>query len=162
MSQLEDSIHLKGLTEREAVIDAVLRFVNGFDDADPDLLRSAFTQDATCSVQPTSKIDRAFEKVQGVDEIVDLFMSLAGKRLETLHCVSNFRVSIEGDRAKLTANELSQHYRVGQAIPADSNWLLMGNRHKAYLRKEEDGLWKMETFILDYRWIDGDWGVLGQ
>ena len=49
---------LSGLTDREVVIDAILRLKQGLDDADPDLIRSAFVPDAVFDLRPVKKIGR--------------------------------------------------------------------------------------------------------
>ena len=157
----QSKITLRGLTEREAVIDAVLRFVQGLDDADEDLIRSSFTKDAMFDLSGISNIGKPYGHIRGRDGIVERLMSTVGKGLDSMHSVSNFRVDIDGDTATLSAYAIAQHYQHGTGVlPLTSKWFLMGNRYVARLKKEEGGLWKIEDFKIECRWADGDLRVL--
>ena len=157
---IETQIHLRGLTEREAVMDAVFRVLQGLDDANQSLLQSAFTHDAVLDLGGTTDIGTALGTHKGHAAVVDFLTANVANGMDTMHNVSNFRVDIDGDRASLTAYAIAQHYRPGEAVqPLDSKWLMMGNRYVSTLRKE-DGLWKIEYFLINTRWCDGDIGVM--
>jgi hypothetical protein len=85
------------LTDCEAAIDAVLHFVKGLDDADPSLIYSAFTSNATVDLSPISKIGLAFE-LNGRDTVVNKLLKGVG-RLDSTHHVGNSRVTLAGDSA---------------------------------------------------------------
>ena len=156
---IKTQVQLRGLTEREAVMDAVFRFVQGLDDANQSLLSSAFMHDAVLDLGGTTDIGTTFGTHKGHAAVVDFLTANVANGMDTMHNVSNFRVDINGDRASLTAYAIAQHYRPGEAVrPLDSKWLLMGNRYVSTLRKE-DGLWKIEYFLINTHWCDGDIGV---
>lgn len=83
------------LTDCEAAIDAVLRFVKSLDNADPSLLYSAFTSNATVDLSPICKIGLAFFELNDRDTIVSKVL----KSVDSTHHVSNSRVTLAGDSA---------------------------------------------------------------
>jgi hypothetical protein len=148
------------LTDREAAIDAVLRFVEGLDDADASLVNSAFTPDATIDLSPISNIGLAFSELSGRDTIVDKLLNSVGP-LDSSHHVSNFRVNIAGDSATLTCYALAQHFRTGQGpSPEHRSYFLMGNRYQADLVRGGDGDWRIRRLVVKCAWSEGDIGVL--
>lgn len=63
-----------GLTDREAATDAILRFVEGLDDADASLVHSAFTPEAAVDLHPISNIGIPFSELSGCDTLVSTLM----------------------------------------------------------------------------------------
>ncbi len=74
----------QGLTDHEAAIDAVLRFVIGLDDADADFVRSAFTPDAVVDLRPASVIGVDLPELRGRDTIAVGLLKSVGP-LDTRH-----------------------------------------------------------------------------
>ena len=147
---------LSGLTDREAVIDAVLRMAQGLDDADPDLLRSAFVPDAVFDVTPVNKIGRQYKVLHGVDTIVEGVMGSVGP-MDTTHSVTNFRVQLSGDSARVTAYAIAQHFSAGEGPdPTKKGYFLMGNRYTATAVRAEEGLWRLKQMTVDCTWCHGD------
>ena len=158
-------INLRGLSPREAVIDAVLRMTQGLDDANEALIDSAFTDNATFDLNGVKNTGNPGGTIEGKAATVKALMNSVGTRLDSLHQVTNCRVEIgeDGDTANLTAYALAQHFRRGQGVlPPDSKGYLMGNRYATKLKKDkgEGGLWKIEEFKLECRWADGDRSVM--
>lgn len=154
---------LTGLTNREAIIDALLRFVEGLDDADPSLLHSAFTPTASVDTRPISSIGIPFSEYSGRDTIVSTLLTAVGA-LDTTHQLSNFRVNVTGeeDKATLTCHALAQHFRAGQGAstaPEHGAYFLMGNRYQSELVRDGQD-WRIEKLVIKCVWSQGDVSVL--
>jgi len=120
------------------------------------LLASAFAANAVSDFRPAAaKAGFEYPVVEGRDTIVTaLSTSLTG--LDTTHTVSNPRVSIDGDKARLDALVEAQH--VPTSDP--SKHYLMKNRYDVELVREGD-LWVIQRVTIDNVWRSGDIGVLG-
>ena len=148
-------IKLSGLTDREACIDAVYRFVQGIDDNNRELADSAFTEDCKFDLSSVMAGDEAI----GTFDSRDAFVSQLAEHvfgLDTLHQLTNFRVDIRGDTAALTCMTLAQHFRAGEGPTPDKVGYLMGNRFNAQLKKEEEGFWRVSNLAIRCQWAQGD------
>lgn len=156
-----DTVRLQGLTDREAVVDAVLRALYAIDDNDWDLFQTAFTADAIFDLTPVNKIGREFSETHGRDAIVAQLKDSVGK-MDTGHCLSNWRIQLNGDTAEMTAYGLAQHFRQGEGPdPTKDTCFLMCNRYKCTLVRAEEGLWRCQRFVIDNQWCHGDPSVMG-
>jgi hypothetical protein len=91
-----------GLTDREAAIDAVLHFVEGLDDGDASLVRSARSPKMPLSTsRPSATLASHSPSSVYRDTIVDKLLKSVGP-LDSTHHVSNFRVNMTGASATLT------------------------------------------------------------
>jgi hypothetical protein len=153
-------IHLTGLTDREACVDAVVRFLQGLDDNDGELIESAFTEDIFFDLQPCGIIGIPFGTISTREKVVPHLLGTVGV-LDSLHQLTNSRVHLKGDgTAFLTAAALAQHYRPKDGPQPDKrDSLLMGNRYKADLVKGPDGVWKISTFEISCQWCEGSMSV---
>ena len=154
------TIQLNGLSDREGAIDAVLRFVEGIDDNNSDLIYSAFTEDAYVDPRPLSNIGKTFHELQGRDKVTSTMLKGVGS-IDTSHMLNNFRVNVHGHKATLTCYALAQHFRAGEGPPPDTKELLMCNRYLAEVVRENDGTWRMQRLAIRCAWSTGDIGVLG-
>lgn len=149
-----------GLTDREAIADAIFRYMAGIDDNDAALLSSAFTEDAVFDL--TSFGDPA-ALFHGRKPITDhLLRSVGG--MDTLHQMTNQRIWIseaEGT-AKVLAYALAQHKRVGEGTDYAAEELLLGSRMMvdAVRVKEEEGRWAIQRFVIKGAWGRGSWAVM--
>lgn len=150
--------HMKTIqenTDKLAVIETLYRFAAGLDLRDKDLLASAFAADAISDFRPAGK-KAGFEYpvMQGRDNIVDALRDSLGT-IDTTHSVSNPRVSIHGDTAKLDALVEAQH------LPANdhSRHYLMKNRYDVELTRDGE-VWVIQHVIIDNVWRTGDPTVL--
>lgn len=148
-------LKLSGLTDREACIDTIVRFVQGIDDASEELLMSAFDPSVEFDLTAVSAVGVPFGKHSGRDEVVAHLLSSVG-RLDTLHQTTNFRVIVEGDEAQLTCFNLAQHMRAGDGHDGSKPQYLMGNRMWVKLVRAEEGLWRMKQVELSNMWAQGD------
>jgi septum formation inhibitor-activating ATPase MinD len=138
-----------------AVIETLYRFAAGIDLRDSVLLASVFTEDAISDFGPAAaKAGFEYPVLTGRETIVAaLSGSLAG--IDTTHSVSNPRVSVDGDRARLDALVEAQH------VPQNdhSRHYLMKNRYDVKLVREGEG-WLIQSVTVDNVWRSGDPGVL--
>lgn len=90
----------------------------------------------------------------GRDSVVStIFANIAP--LDTTHTVTNGRVHVEGDTARLMALVEAQH--VQRAAP--SRRLLLKNWYDVDLRREA-GTWRMARVRIDNVWFEGEAAVL--
>lgn len=153
------SVIPRDLTDREAAIDAVLRFVIGLDDSDADLVRSAFTKDAVADLRPASVIGVELPELKGRDAIASGLLKTVGP-LDTMHASSNFRVWIDDETAKLTCAVIAKHFPPGEGpSPKHAKSFTMGNRYTANLVRQ-DRTWLIAHITVACDWSEGDIGVL--
>ena len=146
---------LKTATEKFAVIDTLHRFAAGIDLKDNALLASAFTANAVSDFRPAAaKAGFEYPVLEGRDTIVAA-LSGALSQLDTTHSVTNARVTLEGDTARLDALVEAQH--VPQSDP--SRHYLMKNRYDVELMREA-GVWLIQRVTVDNVWRSGEPAVL--
>lgn len=141
--------------ERMAVAETLYRFAAGIDLRDASLLASAFAPNAVSDFRPAgAKAGFEYPVLEGRDTIV---AALSGslKSLETTHSVSNPRVTIDGDTARMDALVEAQH------VPANdpARHYLMKNRYDVELVRQAD-LWVIQRVTIDNVWRSGDPSVL--
>lgn len=141
--------------DKLAVIDALYRFAAGIDLRDTSLLSSALAENAVSDFRPAAaKAGFDYPVIEGRDMIVAaLTASLA--KLDTTHSVTNPRVTIDGDTARLDALVEAQH--VSQDDHTRS--YLMKNRYDVELARKGDG-WLITRNTVDNVWRAGDISVL--
>ncbi len=82
-------------TDRDGIVDAVTRMVEGIDFANEDLLRSAFTEDAVFDLTGIDHSIHVFEPYVGRDVVVSTLMATVGRAMDTFHALANIRVRVE-------------------------------------------------------------------
>lgn len=141
--------------DRHDAVDALYRFAAGQDDADRDLFASAFAPEAVLDfTAPARRFGARIAPFHGRDTIVaTVFTNLTG--LLTTHTVTNPRVTLDGDRATVSALVEAQH------VPATdpTRHLLLKNRYRTELRRD-DTRWVITTLVIDTVWHTGDPTVL--
>ncbi|MFF2554506.1 nuclear transport factor 2 family protein [Nocardia sp. NPDC058058] len=101
------------LRDRAEIADALYRFALGQDLKDKDLFASAFTADAELDFRPAAAKWGANPPVMtGRDTIVGSILAMFTGRVDTTHQVTNVRVRIDGDIARMTALVEAQHVLV--------------------------------------------------
>lgn len=146
---------IETMADTLAVIDTLYRFAAGIDLRDKDLLASAFADDAISDFRPAgAKAGFDYPVLEGRDLIVTaLSTSLA--TLDTTHSVSNPRVTLNGDSARLDALVAAQH--VSNDNPARQ--YLMTNRYDIELIRD-GAAWVIQRVTIDNVWRSGDPSVL--
>jgi len=147
--------HVSSATDQLAVIDALYRFAAGIDLNDRDLLASSFAEDAVSDFRAAAaKAGFDYPVLEGRDTIVNA-LSTSLSSLDTTHSVSNPRVSIDADTARLDALVEAQH------VPRNdpSMHYLMKNRYDVQLIRQGDA-WVIKHVAIDNVWRAGDPAVL--
>lgn len=145
------SAQLNGLTDREAIADALYRGVLAFDHADETLLQSALTEDIFMEMAGTS--------CTGIPELKAAIFDRVSK-LETTHFLSNIRVNLESaPTATVTCSAMAQHVGTGQGLDPGSKKLTSGGMYLCDAVKVGD-LWKIKSWKMNLIWLDGDRSVM--
>jgi SnoaL-like protein len=142
------------LVDRHEVVDALYRFGAGQDLDDSDLFLSAFAADATLDFTgPADRFGASVPVMEGRDAIAGILTTLAP--LDTTHTVTNPRVVVEGDEARLFALVEAQH--VTKAPPHDH--LLLKNLYDVDLVRD-GARWRIRRMVIRTVWHDGEPSVL--
>lgn len=151
----ELSRRVQAQEDRVAAIDALYRFAAGQDLRDARLFASAFASEAEVDfTQPARRLGVDLPAFKGRDAIVSSIMT-AIARLDTTHAVTNPRVELHGDTAKLTALVEAQHL-----LSSDHDQrLLLKNIYDVRLRRAERD-WRIVHMRIENVWIEGDPRVL--
>lgn len=138
-----------------AVVDALYRFVAGIDLRDEGLLSSSLAENAVSDFRlAAAKAGFEYPVIEGrVAIVAALTASLA--TLDTTHSVTNPRVTIDGDRARLDALVEAQHV----AREDHTRHYLMKNRYDVELERQDD-VWVISRNTVDNVWRSGDPAVL--
>lgn len=144
-----------GLTDREAAIDALIRFVWALDEGSSELSASSLTEDATMVLSFTHNGAKPRE-LTGRDTIVETLMSAVGRPLDTTHMATNIRCEVDGDKAELQAQILAQHFRGGEGLgPEFNDFYLFGNIYKCSIVRADD-LWRISKVTIKAAWTQGN------
>jgi hypothetical protein len=139
------------LRDRVEVVDALYRFGLGQDLRDRELFASAFTADAELDFRPAAaKIGVDSALMAGRETIVETIFAVLAP-VETTHVVTNPRVHVDGDRARLTAIVEAQHL-----LATDhSRHALLNNRYAVELVRDGER-WAIRRLRIDNVWHTGD------
>jgi hypothetical protein len=107
-------------TDRDGIVDAVTRVVEGIDFGNEDLLRSAFTEDAVFDLGGIHHSIHSFEPYVGRDEVVRTLMETVGTGMDTFHALSDIRVRVrDHDHVWLVRrNRVTSPWSVGNPAAA--------------------------------------------
>ncbi|MET9493024.1 nuclear transport factor 2 family protein [Nocardia sp. NPDC006630] len=143
---------VRELRDRAEISDALYRFALGQDLRDKELFASSFTADAELDFQPAAvKWGGVAPLMTGRDFIVDTILGGFAGRVDTTHQVTNTRIAIQGDTARLTALVEAQHL-----LTADhGTFALLKNRYDVELVRE-GGRWLMSRVRIENAWFTGD------
>ncbi|WP_240543036.1 nuclear transport factor 2 family protein [Solihabitans fulvus] len=143
------------MRDRAEVVDALYRFGLGQDIRDRELFASSFAVDAELDFRPVAtKFGLSFPLMTGRESIVDTILGTLAS-IDTTHVVTNPRVELAGDTARLTAIVEAQH------LPSEdhSRHLLLKNRYAVDLVRDGDR-WVMRRVHIDKVWHTGEPAVL--
>ncbi|HEY3464221.1 MAG TPA: nuclear transport factor 2 family protein [Amycolatopsis sp.] len=138
--------------DRVEIIDALYRFGLGQDLKDRELFASSFAADAELDFRPAAARWGAHPPLMtGRDAIVDTILAMFDGRVDTTHQVTNPRVTLDGDTARLTALVEAQHL-----LSADhGTHALLKNRYDVELVRDGDR-WVMRKVVIENAWYTGD------
>ena len=143
---------LAGITEREAIADALYRAVLAFDHNNEDLLRSAITEDGFLEF-------KGVMSCKGIAELKEKVYDRVSK-LDTLHVLSNVRVNVESDsQAQVLCSAVATHCRAGQGVVPDGAKYTSGAMYLCDVVKEGE-LWKVSRWQAQVIWLQGDRSVM--
>lgn len=151
-----------GMTDREAAIDAIVRFVVSLDDGDEDLMRGCITDDMIMDITPFNKSGFNYSAIHGKDAVVERLTTAVGQSLDTTHQTGNFRVELHGDTATLSCYTLAQHFRKGHGPPSGAEfqeYFMNGNRYKSTVVRE-GRVWKIRELEVTPSWSLGNPDVM--
>jgi septum formation inhibitor-activating ATPase MinD len=142
-------------SDKLAVVEALYRFAAGIDLRDKDLLASSLADNAVSDVRlAAAKAGFEYPVLEGKETIVAALLNSLSQ-LVTTHSVSNPRVSVDGDSARLEALVEAQH------LPREdhSRHYLMKNRYDVELVRQGK-VWLIRRTTVDNFWRTGDPAVL--
>lgn len=140
------------LRDRAEIADALYRFGLGQDIKDRDLFASAFTADAELDFRPAAAAWGAEPPVMaGRDTIVTTILAMFTDRVNTTHQVTNPRITIDGDTARMTALVEAQHLLIADP----STRALLKNPYQLELVRDGDR-WLIHRMRIENVWFDGD------
>lgn len=143
---------LRELRDRTEILDALHRFALGQDLKDGELFASAFAADAELDFGPAAARWGAEPPLMwGRDTIVSTILGLFTGRVDTTHQVTNPRIAIDGDTARLTALVEAQHL-----LTADHGvFALLKNPYDVELVRD-GGRWVIRRLRIANTWFTGD------
>ena len=137
------------------VVDALYRFGAGVDTNDRNLLETVFSADAVVDFSPCGrKMGLEFSALTGAETIVH-FLEASAKTQITSHVITNGRVHLTGDGAKLQALVDATHLLRRDA----SQRCQMRNWYEAEL-VEVEHRWRIWRLTIDNVWFTGSPQVL--
>ncbi|MBC9718982.1 nuclear transport factor 2 family protein [Streptomyces sp. TRM66268-LWL] len=146
------------LRDRTEIVDALYRFALGQDLKDKELFASAFAEDAELDFRPAAaKWGAAPPVMAGRDTIVTTILGLFTGRVDTTHQITNPRVTVDGDTARLTALVEAQHL-----LTADhSTYALLKNPYDVELVRasgsgDGGGRWLVSRMVIHNTWFLGE------
>lgn len=150
METLIDTV-VRELRDRVEIVDALYRFGLGQDRKDRALFASAFAADAELDFRPAAaKWGARPPLMSGRDTIVTTILGMFAGRVDTTHQVTNPRVEIDGDTARLTALVEAQHL-----LSADhSVFALLKNPYEVDLVRDGER-WLIHRMRIDNTWFTG-------
>ncbi len=143
---------VRELRDRTEIVDALHRFALGQDLKDAALFASAFAADAELDFRPAAARWGGHPPLMvGRDTIVTTILDSFTGRVDTTHQVTNPRIAVDGDTARLTALVEAQHL-----LSADhSTFALLKNPYDVELVR--DGRrWVVRRMRIDNTWDRGD------
>lgn len=141
--------------DKLAVVETLYRFAAGIDLRDKELLSSSLAENAVSDFRPAAaKAGFEYPVIEGGDFIATALLTSLGT-LDTTHSVSNPRVTINGDTARMDVLVEAQH------VPRhdSSRHYLMKNRYDVELARSGDK-WLITRNTVDNVWRTGDLTVL--
>lgn len=140
------------LRDRAEITDALYRFGLGQDLKDQELFASAFAVDAELDFRPAAaKWGAEPPLMSGRDTIVGTILAMFTGRVDTTHQVTNVRISVDGDTARLTALVEAQHLLIADR----ARHALLKNPYDVELVRDGDR-WVIRRLVIDNTWFVGE------
>jgi len=137
------------------VVDALVRFTNGIDTDNGELIASAFTKNGKADFTPAAKkVGMEFPVLSGRETIVSAMVPFASNFV-TSHTVSNANAIQNGNKVSLYALVEAQHF---QNADASKNFLMKNQYWMDVV--QEDGMWRIEAMTIENLWTQGQLSVM--
>ena len=151
-----DLVSVARAADQAALSDLLIRFAAGIDTCDWELYRSVFTDeiDLDYSSWRPESIGR-WAADDWVARAARLFPGLTASR----HALSNVRVAVEGDAARVRAHVCADHVLVEDGA-APEVFTLNGVYDDRCVRV--NGVWRIEGKRLVVQWCTGDSAILSR
>ncbi|KAJ4363935.1 hypothetical protein N0V83_009388 [Neocucurbitaria cava] len=127
------------LSDREAVADACFRAFASIDHAEESLLKSSCTADIYTDI--ASKV------CNGYDELKTKVWENVATKLDTVHYLTNMRVSVDTPTTARGYDPESGKFTTGAIYNCDAV-------------KEDDDVWKLKTMKSSHVWGEGDPSIM--
>ncbi|MFI0485729.1 nuclear transport factor 2 family protein [Actinomadura sp. 9N215] len=143
---------VRELRDRAEILDALHRFALGQDLKDEALFASAFAADAELDFRPAAaKWGGRPPVMVGRDTIVTTILASFTGRIDTTHQVTNPRIALDADTARLTALVEAQHL-----LTADHDtFALLKNPYDVELVRDRER-WVIRRMRIANTWYTGD------
>lgn len=143
------------VADKLAVVETLYRFAAGIDLRDRELLSSAFADNAVSDFRPAAaKAGFEYPILNGRSTIVEALLNSLGG-LDTTHSMSNPRVAVDADSARVDVLVEAQHVSRKDA----ASQYLMKNRYQVVLIRRGAG-WEIQKVTVDNVWRTGNPNVL--
>ena len=135
------TLSVQRLSDLEEIRDLAVRYCQGLDREDRDLLRSAFWPDATD--------DHGWLFEGNAWEFIDAVLPRRERVRPTQHCVMNHRVSFDADGSTATGEAYCVAFQFRHALQGEAARIVVGRYLDKYERRE--GEWRIghRRFVLE-------------
>ncbi|MEV4252262.1 nuclear transport factor 2 family protein [Spirillospora sp. NPDC049652] len=141
---------LQELTDRAAIVDAVIAYATALDTRDWEKLGGLFTEDACWEYSGSG------ERLLGPDAIVTRMRTSLDRLDATHHLNGNHVAAVHGDEAEHTCYYQAQHVRHGLS---GGEKFLAGGLYEDRLRRTPDG-WRFTHRRITSVWSEGNLAVI--
>jgi hypothetical protein len=141
------------MSDRDGVIESMVRYGRACDTRDYALLATCFTDDAVI------RYTRSFADELHGRAALATYLSHALTALDaTQHLFGNFEVACDGDEAHFSCYVQAQHVLLGAP---GGHLFTVGGRYENDAVRGGDGLWRMALLDFEPTWTGGNPDVLG-
>ncbi|KAB8182258.1 nuclear transport factor 2 family protein [Microbispora catharanthi] len=143
---------VRELRDHAEILDALYRFGLGQDLKDEELFASAFAAEAELDFRPAAaRWGGRPPLMSGREVIVSTILAMFTGRVDTTHQITNPRISVDGDTARLTALVEAQHL-----LTADhATFALLKNPYDVELVRDGER-WVIRRIRIHNAWYTGD------
>jgi hypothetical protein len=141
------------MSDRDGVIEAMIRYGRACDSRDYALLDTCFSEDAV--VRYTRNFS---EEIHGRAELA-AYLARALTTLDaTQHLFGNFEVDVEDGKGHFRCYVQAQHVRLDAP---GGHLFTVGGRYENDVERGDDGLWRLTLLDFEPTWTGGNPDVLG-
>lgn len=154
---MNDSERLQWLTDRALITDVMSTYATGLDARDWELWRSIFLDEVVFDLSSwTEQAPRPLD----MDRVVEGQERLFAELIVTQHSITNHRINIDGDRARVLAHMRAEHW-IDAGAPEGSDRYTMYGYYDDKLVRTDDG-WKIAEMQLNVTRTEGNRWVMDE